>query len=193
MNTEQLILAHSMRLFAEKGYHGTSIEDITRSAGLTKGALYWHFKNKEDLIKKIIKEYEGRFLDKMIQVVGEVKGGALEKFEKYLRFCSVFPYYNQDLCISFDSLSVELAGAHHKIEPEIVRIRKKYLRFISDLIVQGKKERVFNPKLNTRYAALAIEAFQHGGLIQWSMNKNGIDGKRFVKALDHIVLNGIKR
>ena len=193
MNTEQLILNHSMRLFAEKGYHGTSIDDITQSAGLTKGALYWHFKSKEELIKRIIREYESRFLDKMIRVVGKVKGGALDKFEKYLQFCSAFPYYNQDLCISFDSLAIELIGAHHRVEPEIVRINKKYRKFISDLIVQGKKERVFSSKLNARYAALAIEAFQRGGLIQWSMNKNGIDGEKFVGVLNHIVLNGMKK
>jgi TetR/AcrR family acrAB operon transcriptional repressor len=41
------ILKQAMRLFLEKGYHGTSIEDITQAAGLTRGALYWHYKKKK--------------------------------------------------------------------------------------------------------------------------------------------------
>lgn len=192
MNTEERILKHSMRLFSEKGYHGTSIDDITQASGLTKGALYWHFKSKEDLLKRIIEEYENSFLDKMIQVVNDVKGGSLDKFEKYLRFCSVFPYYNRELCASFDTLAVELIGAHHKIEPEIIRIYKKHRKFLSELIIQGKKERIFHEKLNARYAALAIVSFQNGGFLQWSMNRDEVNGEKFVKALNHIVLNGMK-
>jgi AcrR family transcriptional regulator len=53
----------------EKGYHGTSIDDITKAAGLTKGALYWHFRGKEDLLQKIVEEFEKRFLDGLIQSV----------------------------------------------------------------------------------------------------------------------------
>ena len=68
-NTEERILKQAMRLFLEKGYHGTSIDDITKAAGLMKGALYWHFGSKEDLLKRIVEEFERRFLDGLIQAV----------------------------------------------------------------------------------------------------------------------------
>ena len=68
-NTEERILNQSMRIFLKRGYHGTSIDDITQAAGLTKGALYWHFHSKEDLLKRIIEEFERRFLDGLIQAV----------------------------------------------------------------------------------------------------------------------------
>ena len=45
-NAEERILNQSMKLFLERGYHGTSIDDITQAAGLTKGALYWHFRRR---------------------------------------------------------------------------------------------------------------------------------------------------
>jgi TetR/AcrR family transcriptional regulator, transcriptional repressor for nem operon len=61
-----------MRLFWEQGYHGTSIDDITRAAGLAKGALYWHYNSNEDLLRRIIAEYEKGFLDELIQHVNEV-------------------------------------------------------------------------------------------------------------------------
>jgi AcrR family transcriptional regulator len=121
-STQEKILQESMRLFLEKGYHGTSIDDITRAAGLTKGALYWHFKNKEELLKRIVEEFEKRFLNNLILAVGEVKGGVLDKFEKYIRFNSAFAYYNRELCVSFETLAAELVGAHDRIEPEFRRI-----------------------------------------------------------------------
>ena len=186
------ILGQAMRLFLEKGYHGTSIDDITQAAELTKGALYWHFKSKQDLLKRIIKEYEKRFLDGLIQAVGRVDGGILDKFEKYIRFNSAFAYYNRELCVSFTTLSAELVGAHHVIEPEIRRIYRKYQKFLSNLILQGKKEKVFKKGLDPDLAALSIIAFHDGILLQWSMNRNQINGETYVKTFKSIMLNGLR-
>lgn len=191
LSTEKRILTESMRLFLEKGYHGTSIEDITRAAHLTKGALYWHFKNKEDLLKRIIEEYEKRFLDGMIQAVEEVKGGISEKIEKYFQYNAAFAYYNRELCVSFDTLAAELVGAHHGIEAEFRKIYKKYQKFLSTIILQGKKEKIFKKEIDENLAALVIIAFQGGILVQWSMNRDKIDGEAYVNTFKEIMLNGL--
>lgn len=191
-STQEKILQESMRLFLEKGYHGTSIDDITRAAGLTKGALYWHFKNKEELLKRIVEEFEKRFLNNLILAVGEVKGGVLDKFEKYIHFNSAFAYYNRELCVSFETLAAELVGAHDRIEPEFRRIYNKYQAFLSDMIMQGKREGVFKEDLDTNLSALTIMAFHHGVLFQWSMNRDVINGEIFVKTFRKIMLYGLK-
>ena len=180
-----------MRIFLEKGYHGTSIDDITRAAKLTKGALYWHFRSKEDLLKTIIEEYEGRFLNGMIKAVNQVKGSFLNKIEKYFRYNAAFAYYNRELCVSFDTLAAELVGAHHGVETEFRRIYKKYQRFLSNLIVQGKKEKFFKKEIDENLAALVIIAFHVGILLQWSMNKDEIDGEAYVNTFKKIMLRGL--
>jgi len=190
-DTSRRILTQAMKIFLEKGYHGTSIDDITRAAKLTKGALYWHFKSKEDLLKKIVEEYEKRFLDGMIQTVTEVKGGIFDKIEKYFRYNAAFAYYNRELCVSFDTLAAELIGAHHGIETEFRRIYKKYQEFLSNLIVQGKKEKVFKREMDEDLSALVIIAFHVGILLQWSMNKDEIDGKAYVNTFKKIMLQGL--
>jgi AcrR family transcriptional regulator len=189
--TANRILYQAMRIFLEKGYHGTSIDDITRAAKLTKGALYWHFHSKEDLLKRIIEEYEGRFLDGMIQAVNEVKGTILDKIERYFRYNAAFAYYNRELCVSFDTLAAELVGAHHGIEAEFRRIYKKYQNFLSNLMVQGKKERFFKKEIDENLSALVIIAFHVGILFQWSMNKDEIDGKAYVNMFKKIMLKGL--
>lgn len=50
----KLILDTTLELFAEKGYHQTSISDITRKAGISKGLLYNYFESKEELLRNII-------------------------------------------------------------------------------------------------------------------------------------------
>jgi len=190
-NTADRILDQSMRLFFQKGYHGTSIDDITKATGVTKGAFYWHFKSKEEVLKRIIGEYEKRYLDGLIQAVKEVNGNILDKFGKYFRFNAAFPYYNPDLCVSFTTLSGELVGAHHPIEPEIRRINKKYKEFLSGLMRQGQKEKVFKMEIDPDYAALILIAFQSGILLHWSMNRDEIEGKAYVDIGKKIMLSGL--
>ena len=99
---------------------------IIKASGLTKGALYWHFESKEDPLKSIIKEFGQRYLDKLIRIVKEVHQGTLDKVEKYIGFDSSFASYNQELCVSFETLAAELIGAHHRVEAEFRRIYKKW-------------------------------------------------------------------
>jgi len=190
-NTEERILKRAMRLFFEKGYHASSIDEIARAARLSKGALYWHFENKEDLLRRIVKEFETRFLDGMIEAVGKVNGGALDKFEKYIRYNAAFAYYNRELCVSFTTLAGELVGAHHRIEPEIRRIYKKYQDFLANLILEGKKEKIFKKEIDPGLGALVIIAFHDGVLHQWSMNRDEIDGAMYVNTFKKILEYGL--
>ena len=48
------ILDESARLFAERGYHPTSVADIVESLGVGKGVFYWYFESKEDLFLEIL-------------------------------------------------------------------------------------------------------------------------------------------
>ena len=54
--TKRKIFETSMKLFAEKGYDATSIEDITESVGVAKGTLYYHFTSKEEIFDFLIEE-----------------------------------------------------------------------------------------------------------------------------------------
>lgn len=54
VTTRQRIIDTGAGLFVEKGYLDTSLKDITRTAGLTNGAFYYHFQSKEELAEAII-------------------------------------------------------------------------------------------------------------------------------------------
>jgi AcrR family transcriptional regulator len=190
-DTANRILIQAMRIFLEKGYHGTSIDDITKAAGLTKGALYWHFGSKEDLLKRIVEEFERRFLDGLIQAVKDAQGDILDKMEKFFRYNAAFSYYNRELCVSFTTLAAELVGAHHGTEPEFKRVYKKYQKFLSNLILQGKKEKIFKKEIDPDLTALIIIAFHDGILIRWFMNRSEINGEAYVNTFKKIMLEGL--
>jgi AcrR family transcriptional regulator len=51
---ENEVLEHATRLFAEKGFAGTSLQDVAESMGLKRPALYYYFKSKDDLLDRLI-------------------------------------------------------------------------------------------------------------------------------------------
>ena len=54
--TKRKIFETSMKLFAEKGYDATSIEEITSVVGVAKGTLYYHFSSKEEIFEFLVEE-----------------------------------------------------------------------------------------------------------------------------------------
>jgi AcrR family transcriptional regulator len=185
------IFKQGMKLFLRKGYHATSVEEITEAAGCSKGAFYWHFKSKEEFLRRILQEYEERRLDGMIQAVKQTEGGVIQKIKKIERFNLAFVYYNQELCVSFVTLSAELIGSHDSVEPEIRRIVKKEEDFLADLIVEGKRENIFRKELDPHLASLSLKAFQDATLTRWYRDRDRIDGKSFIATSGDIYLEGL--
>lgn len=52
--TRQALLASAFKVFSTKGYAKTTLQDIAEDSGVTRGAVYWHFKNKIDLFEKLL-------------------------------------------------------------------------------------------------------------------------------------------
>lgn len=56
MDTKNKILEVSLTLFAKKGFDGVSVREIAKEVGVRESALYKHYKNKEDILDKIVEE-----------------------------------------------------------------------------------------------------------------------------------------
>src|SRR4051812_37318634 len=58
--TRERLLEAAARVFAEKGFAATSLDEVADAAGLTKGAVYSNFENKEHLVAAVLKAHEDR-------------------------------------------------------------------------------------------------------------------------------------
>lgn len=56
MKTRAKIMESALDVFSEKGFSGASLTEISSRVGVTKGALYWHFRNKDDLLLQLVEE-----------------------------------------------------------------------------------------------------------------------------------------
>jgi AcrR family transcriptional regulator len=64
--TRERIQSVALELFAEQGYETTSLREIAERLGVTKAALYYHFKSKEDIVGSLVEDYFGQ-IDALIE------------------------------------------------------------------------------------------------------------------------------
>ncbi|MDW8848562.1 TetR family transcriptional regulator [Flavobacterium sp. MMLR14_040] len=74
MNTSEIILDKVAPIFNKQGYVGTSLTDITKATGLTKGAIYCNFLNKEDLALKSFQLNVSLAITPLFKLVASKKG-----------------------------------------------------------------------------------------------------------------------
>lgn len=84
MRTRASIMESALEIFGEKNFANASVSEITARIGLSKGAFYWHFKNKQDILIKIIEECCGESPDKTISLY-ETEIGALDPMREYFK------------------------------------------------------------------------------------------------------------
>ena len=78
--TKRKIFETAMRLFAEKGYDATSIEEITANVGVAKGTLYYHFSSKEEIFNFLIEEGV-KLLKNSIEIKTDKLSSCLDKIK----------------------------------------------------------------------------------------------------------------
>lgn len=76
------ILKTAKLLFSEKGYDATSMDDIAMRTDIPKSLIYYHFKNKEELLNIIITE----FLDEYARILQDDSERGTDKIAKYIQF-----------------------------------------------------------------------------------------------------------
>jgi AcrR family transcriptional regulator len=65
------LMEHAAKLFAERGYHPTSVADIVESLGVGKGVFYWYFSSKEELLAEILRESHQALRRRQQQAIGD--------------------------------------------------------------------------------------------------------------------------
>jgi TetR/AcrR family transcriptional repressor of nem operon len=83
--TKAVILKESANLFNIQGYKATSLSDINKATGFTKGAIYKHFKNKEDLEQQALRSL-GRIMLEILSEKTKEASGYEDKMEAVFLF-----------------------------------------------------------------------------------------------------------
>ena len=190
VDTENRIIQAALEIFVKKGYHGTSVEEITSKVGMTKGALYSHFSSKGELLLRVIDEFKCHFIGGMKEALSRCSGNALDMIHCVISFNSRFALENQYLCVFLTFLTTEL-NADVDFEPALTGTYREYQKILSSIIGQGIRQGLFRKELDPDVAALTFMALHDGVLHQWVLNRNHLDGEVYVRTFRKLFLHGL--
>jgi len=146
------VLEAAARVFHEKGYESTSIQDIAEAVGILKGSLYYYIRSKEDLLYEIIKAVHEDALAN-IRFVDEMEGDPLQKMRAFVTTHLVFNAENLTRMGVFFHDFRSLSGERRAT---IVEARDVYDELVRRLIREGQKENVICPDIDPKSVSFAI-------------------------------------
>jgi AcrR family transcriptional regulator len=185
------IIRKGIQFFLKTSFKATSIQHITDALGITKGAFYWHFKSKDELLLTILEKYSVELLDRLYVHMTGYEGDFIRRFREYHKYINEYARDHGELCVLFVTLAAEMAGSQTEAERKIKTIHKKYHAFIGSLLNAGKDEGFFASEYDVSMNAHVVIAIHSGILLQWYMNKREIDGPDLARTYRDIILYGM--
>jgi AcrR family transcriptional regulator len=137
------------RLFAQKGYHGTSIGDLAEAMGVQKGSLYAHIDSKQDLLYESMREGAAAFHGALDAIPESLP--ATEKIRLALRAHLRIVAEQLDVATVFVQEWRYLEGERRE---EILAERRRYEQRIRDLFREGRELSELRADLDEPTAAL---------------------------------------
>ena len=168
---DQVLINAAMDLFASYGYRGTSLARIARAAGVTKGALYWHFHDKEDFFlavsERVLEEWSKALGDEQsVATAAEFREFFLKMFETSAELNTTNPWVSRLLLI----ITLE----SHKIGPRVLRAMRKantqQLQYLRGVIARGKTLGVFAADLDMEWAGTQLWSALIGLQLLWYLH-----------------------
>ena len=131
-NTKERIMETALELFAEKGYLGTSMNDIAKQLGFTKAALYKHYTSKQEILDRIVErmnemDYERAKQFEMPEgnldeIVAAYQKTPIEKVRAYSK--AQFLHWTEE---DFSSRFRKMLTLEQYRDPEMAQLYQKYL------------------------------------------------------------------
>ena len=149
------IIRTAERVFSEKGYVSTTMEEIAREAEFAVGTLYKFFDNKADLHAEILRTK----LDQMEQTAYaaiEAGGTPLEKIERYFSLRIEFFWENRAFFRLFQETTGTVCDSRSGASPDILERYQRFLSRVETVFDEGIKTKEFRP-LGGRILTLALE------------------------------------
>lgn len=152
------IMDAAMLLFMEKGYANTTTQDIVDKVNISRGLLYYHFKNKEDILYCLVERYSEKLLRDIHVIVNDDDKTAIEKIRAFI----------DATIISTDNVSaegtelqktVDLEENRYMLDKLSHKLIEKLTIYFERIINQGISEKVFSVKYPSETAEFLITAY----------------------------------
>jgi AcrR family transcriptional regulator len=154
------LLAVAVTVFNERGYDGTSMEDLSRRLGIAKSSIYYHVDSKEDLLRMAL----DRALDGLFSVVAQVQARdepAIDRLEHLVRgsvgvLADALPYVTLLL----------RARGNTETERRALSRRRQFDQIVADLVIQAESDGDIRPDVDPAVTARLLFGMVNS-IVEW--------------------------
>jgi len=158
-STKELILSAALEVFATKGYHDTTVDDIAKRAGIAKGSIYRYFPSKEALFNEVL-ESRIENLDSSIQQILHEEGDIVQIIGKCVESYLAFFENNRGI---YQLLFREKSSSERQ---QYLRRAFKRLLPIRKKIFEAARRGIFKP-ISFEFIFYGFMGFIHGIIQRW--------------------------
>ncbi len=166
ISTKRLATAGA-RLFSKNGYRNTSVEQIAAASRLTKGAVYYYFRNKEQLLIHILNSIEHERIDSLISHLWEHDLSASARLAALANLQTTLGKEHPDDLMLLVMMSIEFTNTKTVIKKKVDAIYSKMIAAFQRIIEEGKARGEFESPMATDEIATIFMSTHDGNLIQW--------------------------
>src|SRR5580765_1236585 len=177
---KQLMMA-AIDCFARLGYQGTSIDRIARDAGVTKGAVYYHFRDKEELLFEAVKDRVGGFEQQVLEEVSPTRD-ALEKLRHVVDACFFHATVSNHRRFII-TLMIEALDTNPRLSAEFRNILRRMRAFLANVVRRGQQRGTLRVDVAPEAVAAVLAAGIIGAEVQHYQDPEEIDLRRVLDTL----------
>jgi len=189
---EKQIKEAALKLFSEKGFHNTTITQISEAADLGKGTIYWYWKSKEELAFSLVEEMLRDFLA-LIEKARDAEGPAAERFERMVTEVAELYYRETEYLRLLWKFRVDRSYIFS--EDYTSRVASYYVRMreaLETMLEQGIRGGEFR-KMDSKRTAFILLGIAEGLELEWLENEEELSMREaLVEAMGMVFSNIVK-
>lgn len=186
-NRPEQIIRIATRLFARRGYEGTSLRDIADEAKITKAALYYHFPNKEALYQRIVLDAL-RALIETVRAAIEATPTPLEKVRQFMLVSADILESDRDQWMAGSNIFWTVGESEYRTLN--IALRNEYEELLRSCIADAIKVGQFRPANVAMTSRLFLSLLSH--LSRWHNPKGAMSPREVVEQYLDMSFQGLQ-
>ncbi|MGV3563538.1 MAG: TetR/AcrR family transcriptional regulator [Nocardioides sp.] len=178
------VLAAAVALFIRKGYDATTIDDIAKSLGVTKSAVYHHVDSKEELLSAALAEALDE-LDATVAAATEADGPATQRLHEAVR-------RSVEVLVAHQPAVTLLLRVHGNTATEVAALerRRRIDRALAGLVREAVEERGLRGDLDPDVVSRLLFGMVNS-LVEWYRPTGPVSGEQLAEALTALAFEGL--
>lgn len=185
------LLASAEKMFVKKGFHRTTIDDIAAGAELTKGSIYFHFKDKHQLLLSLLERADARVMKPILAGMKDQSISPKARIIQFLNSWALAAAAQRNTMFLPILMSFEFLDDDGEIAKHIGRSYDRAYATLEKVFEEGQADGSIPDSNPPREQAAILIALADGMLLEWLRRADHFDGVSASQAIRSLVMSGL--